>query len=339
MPRTTRRNASPAPRGAPAAAPAAAPARAPPAAAALAAAAAAAQDAELEDELPKCPITMATMSDPVVLVANGHTFERHAIETWLQTSTNDPLTNEPLRSRDRHLVPNYALRDQIDRHRAANGLPPLGPPAAPGAARRGPTARRRDRVHWRVLIYTTVCELPLVMCAELAARGLGHATGLGVAEHAGGLRLVYGLVQCCLGRESFAAFVLGVNVRAAFTLLPPLLCYAMRPGLFPGRVMAYTMDRVQRLSSQPIRVAAAVLFMSFVFLPQTANQIRQRQNRPGVDGLGMAEVFAIAGFYATLADLLVYSLGLTSCFALVAVMHLAGNGLVFERGFRDVFDL
>ena len=92
-------------------------------------------------------------------------------------------------------------------------------------------------------------------------------------------------------------------------------------------------------ASQPIRVAAAVLFMSFVFLPQTANQIRQRQNRPGVDGLGMAEVFAIAGFYATLADLLVYTLGLTSCFALVAVMHLAGNGLVFERGFRDVFDL
>ena len=39
----------------------------------------------------------------------------------------------------------------------------------------------------------------------------------------------------------------------------------------------------------------------------------------------------------TLADLLVYTLGLTSCFALVAVMHLAGNGLVFERGFRDAF--
>ena len=55
--------------------------------------------------------------------------------------------------------------------------------------------------------------------------------------------------------------------------------------------------------------------------------------------ISRAEVFAIAGFYATLADLLVYTLGLTSCFALVAVMHLAGNGLVFERGFRDVFDL
>ena len=181
--------------------------------------------------------------------------------------------------------------------------------------------------------------MPLVMCAELAARGLGHATGLGVAEHAGGLRLVYGLVQCCLGRESFAAFVLGVNVRAAFTLLPPLLCYTCGTHTLPRpRDGVHDGSRAAAVVA-PIRVAAAVLFMSFVFLPQTANQIRQRQNRPGVDGLGMAEVFAIAGFYATLADLLVYTLGLTSCFALVAVMHLAGNGLVFERGFRDVFDL
>ena len=43
----------------------------------------------------------------------------------------------------------------------------------------------------------------------------------------------------------------------------------------------------------PTELYVAVLFMSFVFLPQTANQIRQRQNRPGVDGLGMSPVRTI----------------------------------------------
>ena len=38
-----------------------------------------------------CPITMSTMSDPVV-TSDGQTYERTAIEDWLKTHDTSPLT-------------------------------------------------------------------------------------------------------------------------------------------------------------------------------------------------------------------------------------------------------
>ena len=42
-----------------------------------------------------CPITQMPMEDPVV-TADGHTYDRAAIERWLQTHDTSPLTNEVL---------------------------------------------------------------------------------------------------------------------------------------------------------------------------------------------------------------------------------------------------
>ena len=51
------------------------------------------------------------MSDPVI-AADGHTYERSAIERWLrQGKLVSPLTNFPLKSKD--LYTNYALRARI----------------------------------------------------------------------------------------------------------------------------------------------------------------------------------------------------------------------------------
>ena len=41
----------------------------------------------------RCPITTAVMRDPVV-AADGHTYERQAIATWLATHNTSPLTRE-----------------------------------------------------------------------------------------------------------------------------------------------------------------------------------------------------------------------------------------------------
>ena len=69
----------------------------------------------------KCPITQERFFDPVV-AADGHTYERIAIERWLSGRHYcslkgarlwlSPLTGLPLLTRE--LRPNYALRKAID---------------------------------------------------------------------------------------------------------------------------------------------------------------------------------------------------------------------------------
>jgi len=59
----------------------------------------------------RCPITMAVMKDPVV-AADGHTYERSAIESWLRQRKVSPLTNSPMTAKP--LTPNLAMRSQIE---------------------------------------------------------------------------------------------------------------------------------------------------------------------------------------------------------------------------------
>ena len=42
-----------------------------------------------------CPITMEPMKSPVV-VADGHTFERCALESWMRINTTNPMTGAPV---------------------------------------------------------------------------------------------------------------------------------------------------------------------------------------------------------------------------------------------------
>jgi hypothetical protein len=57
-----------------------------------------------------CPLTHELMKDPVV-DPEGNSYERSAIEKWLQTNATSPITRSPLSLGD--LVPNRALRDAI----------------------------------------------------------------------------------------------------------------------------------------------------------------------------------------------------------------------------------
>ncbi len=62
-----------------------------------------------------CPITQDIMRDPVILVFDGHSYERKAIEDWLKRSNRSPLTNEVLLEGYGGivLVENYALKSAI----------------------------------------------------------------------------------------------------------------------------------------------------------------------------------------------------------------------------------
>jgi hypothetical protein len=61
-----------------------------------------------------CPITCDVLVDPVY-TADGMTYEREAISTWLQANKTSPLTNARLPHSQ--LVPNFSMLRLITRWR------------------------------------------------------------------------------------------------------------------------------------------------------------------------------------------------------------------------------
>lgn len=57
-----------------------------------------------------CPITLEHMVDPC-MAADGHSYERRALERWLEHSSLSPVTGKVLLHRC--VVPNHALRNLI----------------------------------------------------------------------------------------------------------------------------------------------------------------------------------------------------------------------------------
>ncbi|KAJ3070152.1 hypothetical protein HDU98_006812 [Podochytrium sp. JEL0797] len=58
-----------------------------------------------------CPITLQRIQDPVCTI-DGHTFERSAVERWIESNTTSPLTGLALSSTE--LTPNYAFKSVIE---------------------------------------------------------------------------------------------------------------------------------------------------------------------------------------------------------------------------------
>ena len=66
-----------------------------------------------------CPITLEVMADPVLCAKSGYTYERAAIEAAISGNPIDPMTRARISLAD--LVPNRALKDQIDAWRETRG--------------------------------------------------------------------------------------------------------------------------------------------------------------------------------------------------------------------------
>lgn len=58
------------------------------------------------------------MKDPVIL-KDGHTYERSAIEEWLKTHNTSPMTGARLQSKE--VLPNYALKKMITTYLEESG--------------------------------------------------------------------------------------------------------------------------------------------------------------------------------------------------------------------------
>ena len=65
--------------------------------------------AEIPEDL-RCPLTLDLFCDPVT-AADGHTYERVAIEEWLKTKGTSPMTQEPLT--DTRLIPQYTVKKLV----------------------------------------------------------------------------------------------------------------------------------------------------------------------------------------------------------------------------------
>ena len=99
-----------------------------------------------------CPITAELFEDPVLLVEDGHTYERSAVTAWLEKHDTSPMSGAALATKT--LAPNIRARQQADT--ARGGKPPndakrhnevtnLGPAnaAATGASERNARFVRR----------------------------------------------------------------------------------------------------------------------------------------------------------------------------------------------------
>ena len=99
-----------------------------------------------------CPITAELFEDPVLLVEDGHTYERSAVTAWLEKHDTSPMSGAALATKT--LAPNIRARQQADT--ALGGKPPndakrhneftnLGPAnaAATGASERNARFVRR----------------------------------------------------------------------------------------------------------------------------------------------------------------------------------------------------
>ena len=66
-----------------------------------------------------CPITQTLMIDPV-FAADGHTYERSAIQHWFDIgNSRSPTSNEELPNKS--LIPNHTQRKMIEKHRREVG--------------------------------------------------------------------------------------------------------------------------------------------------------------------------------------------------------------------------
>lgn len=66
-----------------------------------------------------CPITQEVMVDPCTCM-DGHTYERKAIERWLENHDTSPLTGAKLPSK--MLLTNFALRNAIEESQSSSNL-------------------------------------------------------------------------------------------------------------------------------------------------------------------------------------------------------------------------
>jgi len=69
-----------------------------------------------EDEIPnyfKCPITKEPMEFPVIAI-DGFTYEKSAIEKWISTNMNSPVTGQKLMSNT--LFDNKLIKSMIDKY-------------------------------------------------------------------------------------------------------------------------------------------------------------------------------------------------------------------------------
>lgn len=72
------------------------------------------EEEEEKEQIFLCPITREIMCDPVLLAADGHSYEREAISTWLSQHARSPMTGlDILEETDRMFYPNITLRHAI----------------------------------------------------------------------------------------------------------------------------------------------------------------------------------------------------------------------------------
>lgn len=107
-----------------------------------------------DDDVPdehKCPITLQPMVDPVI-TADGHSYERAAIQQWFEYHQTSPKTGARLQSKT--LIPNQALKGLIaewsEKHQKLLQQPPADTPMTDHAPAPNKTTPKQGDVNARM---------------------------------------------------------------------------------------------------------------------------------------------------------------------------------------------
>jgi hypothetical protein len=109
-----------------------------------------------------CPITHAVMRDPV-MCADGHTYERSAIQQWLSAHKTSPLTNAELPTTV--MIPNIALRNAIQELVLRNVMEQVPEDGAVASAEPGRSAALSPDAPIEARVYARVEELIMKVAA------------------------------------------------------------------------------------------------------------------------------------------------------------------------------
>ncbi|RHY16819.1 hypothetical protein DYB36_009564 [Aphanomyces astaci] len=105
-----------------------------------------------------CPITCDVMDDPVV-ACDGYSYDRSAIESWLENHSTSPVTNNQLATKD--LLPNHSLRQAILEVAQPRHAPlPATPNAATNRTKKTKKPATRKYTQHFIAPSTTCVDLP-----------------------------------------------------------------------------------------------------------------------------------------------------------------------------------
>jgi len=173
-----------------------------------------------------CPITMEVMIDPV-MAPDGSNYERSAIDQWLVSHGSSPKTRQYMSTSQ--LVPNYTLKEQIQRLKLSNAINSIVVPEFVNALSTYQTISSNGMLHIKITPPDVGSRQPIVLGLAIDTSGSMDTIACDISETGGKaftrLDLVKHTVRTIIGmlNSTDILFIVSFNQMASIRLHPTLM--------------------------------------------------------------------------------------------------------------------